>query len=288
MADPSRVPPRETTFGVLRVYGRRLTSQSPAATMQALLRPGVVGRHLKRLVRGYAEPASNAYLPGFSRPSEIAFCSDLLATRPEEADRLFGEIEDGELLEAIRHRYASIRSGAPPLELGRFRIWYAVVRCLRPEVVLETGVHDGLSSAVILQALERNGTGRLVSIDLPSTDLPPTADGPGWLVPEPLRARWTLHVGDARRLLPRVARDLSAIDVFSHDSDHSADHQAFEYEAVRPYLAPGALVLSDQDYPHETALPELARRVAGVHRRVRTVAGDPGLYAGGVRLPGGG
>ena len=280
--------PPETRRQVLRLYVRRVRAQSLSGTVRNVLQPGVARKHLRVLLGAPMRQASNEYRQSHSPEAEISFCASLLGVPSSTVRSIRAELGDDGFDDALRNRYFDVRRNARAFDLGRFRIWYTVARVLLPNVVLETGVHDGLSSAVILQALERNGTGRLVSIDLPSTDLPPTADGPGWLVPEPLRARWTLHVGDARRLLPRVARDLSAIDVFSHDSDHSADHQAFEYEAVRPYLAPGALVLSDQDYPHETALPELARRVAGVHRRVRTVAGDPGLYAGGVRLPGGG
>src|SRR5688572_13028263 len=211
-------------IALARVYVRRLRAQPVSETARKLLNPGVVRSHARRLLRpSIPIEHSNEYRASNSRVSELEFCAALLrdASRVEDA---YDELESDDLVLELRRSYVEKRPSTASFELGRFRIWYAVVRCLRPEVVLETGVHDGLSSAVILQALERNGMGRLVSIDLPSTDLPPTADGPGWLVPKRLRARWTLHVGDARRLLPGVARDLSAIDVFSHDSDHSADH----------------------------------------------------------------
>src|SRR5215212_1124160 len=44
---------------------------------------------------------------------------------------------------------------------------YAVLRQLRPEVAVETGVANGFSTAFALLALERNGTGHLHSVDLP-------------------------------------------------------------------------------------------------------------------------
>jgi len=43
---------------------------------------------------------------------------------------------------------------------------YAMVRALKPEVVVETGVANGVSSSFILKALDRNSRGRLYSIDL--------------------------------------------------------------------------------------------------------------------------
>ena len=44
---------------------------------------------------------------------------------------------------------------------------YFLVRELKPEKIIETGVHRGVSSLFILQALEDNGKGELYSIDLP-------------------------------------------------------------------------------------------------------------------------
>ena len=269
---------------LVAVYARRLRAQPLSATLRRLLRPGVARTHVLRLLGVGPEKPSNQYLASHSRAQELAFCAALVPDSDVSIEGAYDELEADGLGADLGLRYREVRPDAPSFELGRFRMWYALVRVLRPAVVLETGVHDGLSSAVILAALERNGRGRLVSVDLPSTDLPPTVDGAGWLVPERLRSRWTLLVGDARRLLPDTARALAPIDVFSHDSDHSAEHQAFEYETVEPHLAPGALVLSDQDYPLDPALERFAGRVHGVHRRVRTVAGEPGLYAGGVRL----
>lgn len=50
---------------------------------------------------------------------------------------------------------------------------YMIVRFAQPEVFLETGVFDGESSAVILQALLDNNEGVLVSVDLPATETIP-------------------------------------------------------------------------------------------------------------------
>ena len=61
---------------------------------------------------------------------------------------------------------------------GRRLGWYAVVRHVRPAVVVETGIHDGLGSTVLLRALDRNGTGRLISFDI--------REGVGSLVPDDL------------------------------------------------------------------------------------------------------
>ena len=134
---------------------------------------------------------------------------------------------------------------------------YVLVRLLRPRVMIETGVFDGESSAIILQAMEDGGEGRLVSIDLPATEtiagstqcmrevsLPP-GRLPGWAIPGSLGHRHTLHLGDSRTILPQVLADQPAIDCFFHDSRHTSEHMLFEYRTAWPHLAPGGVLLSD-------------------------------------------
>ena len=43
---------------------------------------------------------------------------------------------------------------------------YAAIRSLRPEVVVETGVANGVSTAYLLLALDQNGKGILHSIEI--------------------------------------------------------------------------------------------------------------------------
>lgn len=130
---------------------------------------------------------------------------------------------------------------------------YVVVRAARPRLVVETGVANGWSSAHILRALAANGAGELHSIDLPNVQdgsvLPP-GRAAGWMVPDELRARWTLRLGDARTLLPEVLGALGRIDLFLHDSDHSYEHMSFELEQALPRLAAGGLLMSDDVHLH--------------------------------------
>jgi len=133
---------------------------------------------------------------------------------------------------------------------------YALVRVFQPEVVVETGVGPGGSSAFILNALERNGFGRLYSIDLPGYDkvyyptigkaydehIPPGFDV-GWLIPPWLKSRWTLIIGDARTELPRLLKKLETIDMFLHDSLHTYNHMMFEYIVAHKHLKSSGLLL---------------------------------------------
>ena len=140
---------------------------------------------------------------------------------------------------------------------GWNELLYILVRFAKPRIVLETGVFDGISSAVILQALEDLQHGTLVSIDLParhpvagSTDRMiertlPSGASPGWVVPDYLRHRFRLVEGDSRQWLPKLLAEYPQIDIFFHDSLHTFEHQHFEYTTAWPHIPDGGLLLSD-------------------------------------------
>ena len=121
---------------------------------------------------------------------------------------------------------------------------YALIKLLKPEVVVETGVGAGVSSWTVLQAMEENGSGRLISIDLPTpnTELLPEV---GYLVPKDLRDRWDLRIGPSKKLLSQTLKELSKIDIFQHDSRHSYSNQLREYQTAWPFINDGGLLVSD-------------------------------------------
>jgi predicted O-methyltransferase YrrM len=121
---------------------------------------------------------------------------------------------------------------------------YAVIKLLKPEIVVETGVGAGVSSWTILQAMKENGVGRLISIDLPTpnTELIPQV---GYLVPKEIRYRWDLRVGPAKKLLPQVLAEIGSTDIFLHDSRHSYSNQLEEYVTAWPAIKDGGMLLSD-------------------------------------------
>ena len=150
-----------------------------------------------------------------------------------------------------------------------FELMYLLVRFIQPEVMVETGVFDGVSSALILLAMSENQKGRLVSIDLPRPDeavathaptdsygpisaadagtLPHGCD-PGWIIPDSLRDRHALHLGDAKVLLPKLLGDLGKIDIFFHDSNHSYAHMRWEFQNAWPAIKEGGWLFSDDIY----------------------------------------
>jgi Methyltransferase domain len=136
---------------------------------------------------------------------------------------------------------------------------YALIRKLQPETLVETGVCNGVSTSVILSALQRNGAGRLWSIDYPeysdgSTDdfsdtklgaVVPSGRQPGWVIPDDLRERWELIIGKSQEELPPLLDRLGTIDFFMHDSEHSYECMTFEMESAAGHLAPGGLLVVD-------------------------------------------
>jgi predicted O-methyltransferase YrrM len=161
---------------------------------------------------------------------------------------------------------------------------YGLVRGSRPAIVVETGTASGISTMYLLAALARNETGRLVSIDLPfergtgeellrplvrgasiepenSSPLPPGKD-PGWAIPDELRERWELRIGDARELLPMLLGEVREIGLFFHDSLHTRAHMLFELETAWPHLARGGVLAADDVFQRKhDALPAFARSV---------------------------
>ncbi|MCI4318693.1 MAG: class I SAM-dependent methyltransferase [Thermoplasmata archaeon] len=140
-----------------------------------------------------------------------------------------------------------------PLEL------YALARLLTPLHVVEVGVSSGVSSAYLLQALDRNGKGTLHSIDLPKLPSPrpagtqstdaswsiPAGRQSGWAVPFALRKRWDLRLGNKRDLLPLFGKELPRIDLFVYDVPHDDAESWKEFRGLSPLLHPGGVAIAD-------------------------------------------
>ncbi|MFL6153809.1 MAG: class I SAM-dependent methyltransferase, partial [Ornithinibacter sp.] len=120
------------------------------------------------------------------------------------------------------------------VRFGRRVGWYALVRSLRPEHIVETGTDKGLGSVVLAAALLRNGTGRLTTLDVNEES--------GYLVTGRYGAVVDRVVGDSVHELSGMT---DKVDLFLHDSLHTFEYETAEFGAVEPLLRPGAVVLSD-------------------------------------------
>ncbi len=124
-------------------------------------------------------------------------------------------------------------------------IW-CLIRRLHATKVVETGVAHGVTSRIILEAL--NGQGHLWSIDLPPSWAPELHHEVGAAVGRRPSDQWLFIFGASRRRLPKLLDAISPIDVFVHDSHHSKYNMLFEMACAWPALRPGgALVVDDID-----------------------------------------
>jgi hypothetical protein len=162
-------------------------------------------------------------------------------------------ILEGVLSEVARHK----GQGGINMEVGQ--CLFGIVRALRPEFVIETGIAAGVSSCFLISALIENGSGLLYSVDLPANDNRGfiCADasrydwpekGVGWAIPSEIKSqignRHILVLDDVRNALPQLLSKLPYIDVFFHDDLHLPEHMLWEYESVWRRLRKGGVLAS--------------------------------------------
>lgn len=199
------------------------------------------------------------------------------ARRPSDLSQFYGELQEFSPLRKLCAE-KTIPSGARydydrmiSAETSWHPVLYAIVRIHKPTFVIETGCATGFTSALILYGLHQNQKGHLTSIDLPPKTGQfgmrwslPNGMMPGFLVPRTLKheGRWSLITADIREYLPKLlqSRGDQYVDLFFHDSDHSYDHQMWEYLTVWSKLSEGGLILSD-DIGWSPAFRDFGRRV---------------------------
>lgn len=205
----------------------------------------LIGRYLASVVRWLAKerertnftypvsPATHASLSGL-----VAACMDV---DQEQVDELFRELfDDDQFWLAVQECGVAcslaVTSGQVPLpqRIGRRVAWYAIARILNPQLVVETGTDRGLGTAILARAVERNGSGRVVTVDIESFER-------GALVPESLRHVVKFETDHSHTVIP----SLPMIDMFIHDSDHSYEFEHREFELALANLSPDGILLTD-------------------------------------------
>jgi predicted O-methyltransferase YrrM len=178
-------------------------------------------------------------------PSEI-----VAASRPDPRDLPASE----RMIEAS----AACQWMSLPPVLGRFLL--RLVRELAPQSCLELGTGFGVSTAYQAAALELNGSGKIMSLDLPGmTELA-----------EPGLSR--LGLSDRVELLPGLlentlaaARERAApIDYALLDADHTQEGTQEAFDAILPALSEGAVVVVD-DINWNPAMRRAWRALRGHH-----------------------
>ena len=148
--------------------------------------------------------------------------------------------------EALREAEEYVRSAK--VDMGGpadLELLYAAVVLAAPQAAIETGVAYGWSSAIILAAMETNGTGRLVSVDMPYAK----RNNEPWVgvaVAQRLRHRWRLiRKPDRGGIGQAIAALGGTIDLCHYDSDKSYQGRMYAYPRLWAALRPGGLFISD-------------------------------------------
>jgi hypothetical protein len=205
----------------------------------------------------------------------VQFIGQSLAVSAYEANRFASELQQDVELQAELAQSLSAKDGHARRALfGRRVGWYIAVRSLKPKVAVETGVHDGLGSTVLLKALQRNSQEGALGV-LFGFDIDDTA---GWLIPAELRSRFHLSIGNSLELMETVLSN-TEVGVFIHDSDHRYEHERAEYRCIENLLAARSVVISDNAH-HCSALEDFSRERGRQFRfwRERTIGH---FYRGG-------
>jgi glycosyltransferase involved in cell wall biosynthesis len=156
-------------------------------------------------------------------------------------DEVMLDLQASKGLRLGRGAFAGWGDGEP----GLARAVWCLTHHLRPEKVVETGVARGITTRFLLEALERHGRGHLWSVDLPpplDRELHPQI---GIAVPETRHTPRTYVRGASRRRLPALLTRVGPIDLFIHDSAHTARNVIFELSHAWEALAVGGVVVAD-------------------------------------------
>jgi hypothetical protein len=203
----------------------------------------LVGRSVKWLVRNRETTNFTYDLSALNRDQLCWFVSAVTGSDISQVRSWMAELEtDEEFKRGLTKRLSTNptrRICATEPHLARRYGWYAIVRALQPENVVETGTALGLGSCVIAAALLRNGHGRLTTIDID--------DDSGYLIDEPWAGVIDRRIGSSVDELAKM----HDVDMFLHDSLHTYEYETKEFTAVAPNLRADAIVLSDN--AHDSA-----------------------------------
>lgn len=135
-------------------------------------------------------------------------------------------------------------------EIGLASFLYAYILTNKPLTVVETGVANGITTNVIMKALEVTG-GVLHSFDIDDrTQNVYTGSG-----------NWHFHLlsGNLEESLEAQILKIKDIELWIHDSNHGYLWQTYEYRLARRVLSPHGVLVSD-DIDSSTAWGHASRQ----------------------------
>src|SRR5262249_21905834 len=142
---------------------------------------------------------------------------------------------------------------------------------------IETGVAHGVTSRIVLEALRQNGLGHLWSIDLPFPFDHRLHGETGMVVTDACRPRWSYLEGSSKRGLPPLVAKVGHVEMFIHDSLHTAENTLFEMEQAASAMPAGGVMLVDDINSH-TGFVTFAGRHPGYETIICPSADRNGMF----------
>jgi len=127
------------------------------------------------------------------------------------------------------------------VRFGRRLGWYALVRILKPKIVVETGVDKGLGSVLLCSALLKNkaegNEGHYYGTDI--------YIHAGFLLTEKYKTTGEILYGDSIKSLKGLKE---TIGIFINDSDHSEEYEYNEYKTIQALMSDETVLLGDNSH----------------------------------------
>jgi Methyltransferase domain len=245
MAEALRARARDRLPLTWRQRLRRLNRFRWLAKYRALGEFGVSVRSQPRTAARFVflDPELDNFTYELANEGELPdYVAEVIGGDPREAAAHMYELKTDQVIRSELERRTRLRPDVSRrLEYGRRLAWYAFARSIKPRVVVETGIQDGLASAVLLRALERNAEegspGHLISFDI--------MPGSGWLVGERFQPHWEVVIGSTFDTLPDALAG-HEVGLFIHDSENSYECERFELEAALRHAAHRLVLVSNR------------------------------------------
>ena len=209
---------------------------------------------LKRRIRNLASlrfKGINAYVMG-TYGLKVFKDVDNMASNTAEFSKIAPYIPEGRRI--YRETSHQLSGKVSPIkfdsgeELGTFL--YALIMERKPKCIVETGVANGLTTNLIMAALDTYG-GVLHSFDI-NPQCKSVYKGGG---------NWNFHLlsRNYKKQVREVVDSIENIDIWIHDSDHSFSWQSFEYTIAASKLKENKGILVSDDIDCTTAFGRLIR-----------------------------
>ena len=154
-------------------------------------------------------------------------CSQIFTTKPGEITNFGTNLNSKSInLKTLYPEYFDINQNTKSLLI-------ALLEMVKPKVILETGVANGISTNIFLK--------HAPYADIHSIDINANV-----MSDELSRYdNWTLHILKKRKDFIEILNSLDRLSFFFHDSDHSYPNQLFEYTYAWQKLEDCGVLVSD-------------------------------------------